>query len=57
MHPFHLCVSQGVFQALPLPSVLTSTSSLPEELKLKPITDLNKAGELLFYICNTLYSF
>lgn len=49
------CVSEGMFQALPLPRVLTSTSSLPEEEKLKPVTDLNKGGKVLFYI-NTLYS-
>jgi len=33
-----------MFQALPLPSVLTSTSSLPEEEKLKPRT-----REMRFY--------
>jgi len=45
-----------MFQALPLPSVRTSTSSLPEEEKVKPITDLNKGDEILLYIFNTLYN-
>jgi len=38
-----------MFQALPLPSVLTSTSSLPEEEKLKPITDSNKEEFILHF--------
>lgn len=43
-HALCFCVSQGMFQALPLPSVLTSTSSLPEEEKLKPGNRMEQGG-------------